>query len=133
MCASDPVGVEAAGAQRPARARLLLLVLLVIGFGFLLREGGTRLGRRAAPAGLGQGLLQGALMPCALPTLALGYDVNIYAANNNGVPYKLGYALGVNLCGAVFFGSVFWRWRRWRRRAASPGVTPPCPSGRVNS
>jgi len=98
----------------------LLFLLVAIGFGFLLREGGAWLGRRRGPAGLGQGMVQGALMPCALPTLALGYDVNIYAANNNGVPYKLGYALGVNLCGAVFFGSVFWRWHRWRRRPAGP-------------
>ena len=40
----------------------------------------------------------------------------IYSDHNNGVAYKLGYTTGVNSCGAVFFGFLFWRVTRWRRR-----------------
>jgi len=68
------------------------------------------------PAGFFQGLLQGALMPCALPNLLVGNNVAIYAQNNTGLTYKLGYTVGVNTCGAVFFGLLFWRLGRWRRR-----------------
>jgi hypothetical protein len=57
-------------------------------------------------------------MPLALPNLVAGYDVAIYAASNTGRTYKLGYALGVNLCGLIFFGLFFWRVRRWARGGA---------------
>ena len=60
-------------------------------------------------AGFVSGVLHGALMPMALPSLALGQDVEIYAANNSGRTYKLGYIAGINACGLIFFGSVFWR------------------------
>ena len=46
-------------------------------------------------------------MPTALPTLAAGRDVTIYAPHNTGIPYKLGYTMGVNGCGALFFGLAF--------------------------
>jgi hypothetical protein len=48
-------------------------------------------------------------MPLALPSLLLGEDVEIYAAINTGRPYKIGYIIGLNLCGLAFFGSLFWR------------------------
>lgn len=64
---------------------------------------------RDTRAGFGYGMLHGALMPMALPTLAMGKDVNIYASDNSGRLYKLGYIVGINLCGLAFFGSVFWR------------------------
>jgi hypothetical protein len=51
-----------------------------------------------------------------MPLLAFGRDVTIYAANNAGVPYKLGYTCGVNACGAIFFGLFFLRLNRWRKR-----------------
>ena len=57
-------------------------------------------------------MLQGALMPMAMPSLLVGRDVTIYAENNTGRTYKLGYTAGVNACGAIFFGYAFWRWRR---------------------
>jgi hypothetical protein len=62
-------------------------------------------------------MLQGILMPMSLPNLVAGRDVVIYSEINSGVPYKLGYTLGVNLCGAVFFGVFFGRVRRWRAKA----------------
>lgn len=67
------------------------------------------------PAGFWRGVLQGALMPAALPNLLVGSDVTIYAQNNVGVIYKLGYTMGVNTCGALFFGMFFWRISRWRK------------------
>jgi len=59
--------------------------------------------------GFGFGMLHGALMPLALPSLALGKDVEIFAAQNSGRPYKIGYICGINLCGLAFFGPLFWR------------------------
>ena len=59
--------------------------------------------------GFGYGMLHGALMPMALPSLVLGQDVEIFAVNNTGRPYKLGYIAGINVCGLIFFGSAFWR------------------------
>jgi hypothetical protein len=73
------------------------------------------------PAGFGRGLVQGALMPMAMPNLLFGRDVSIYSLKNNGVPYKLGYTAGVNGCGAIFFGIMFWRLYRWRKQLTNPG------------
>ena len=58
-------------------------------------------------------------MPMSLPNLLVGRDVTIYSQNNSGVRYKLGYTLGVNLCGAVFFGMAFWRLNRIRKWASA--------------
>jgi hypothetical protein len=60
------------------------------------------------------GVLHGALMPVALPSLLLGRDVPIYALSNTGRTYKLGYIAGINLCGLVFFGLAFRRPQRQR-------------------
>ena len=61
------------------------------------------------PLGFGHGALHGALMPMALPSLALGRDVEIFATNNSGRPYKIGYIVGINLCGLLVFGAAFWK------------------------
>lgn len=71
----------------------------------------------SGPAGFLAGLAHGAMMPAALPSLALGRDMPIFATNHAGVSYKLGYTLGVNLCGAVFFGLLF---RRPGRTTGTP-------------
>jgi hypothetical protein len=92
----------------------VLVVAFVLGYG--MRHTSAALERSAAPAGFGRGMLQGALMPCALPNLLVGNDVSIYNPNNTGVSYKLGYTCGVNACGAVFFGIFFLRLNRWRKR-----------------
>jgi hypothetical protein len=55
------------------------------------------------------GALHGALMPMALPSLVLGQDVEIFAANNSGRPYKIGYIVGINVCGLLVFGSALWK------------------------
>ena len=72
------------------------------------------------PAGFTAGLAHGALMPMALPNLLVGDDVVIYAEENTGRLYKLGYTVGVNGCGLLFFGFFFWRVSRWRRRTPQP-------------
>jgi hypothetical protein len=56
-------------------------------------------------------------MPTALPSLLTGSDVAIYAQSNTGLIYKLGYTLGVNLCGLLFFGFFFLRLQRWRSQS----------------
>jgi ABC-type Fe3+ transport system permease subunit len=63
---------------------------------------------REGKLGFGHGCVHGALMPMALPSLVMGNDVEIFAANNSGRGYKLGYIIGINVCGLVFFGSAFW-------------------------
>ncbi len=69
-------------------------------------------------AGFYTGLLEGALMPAALPGLVGGHDLPIYAPNNVGRGYKIGYILGLNTCGTLFFGVAFWQPRR--RRGEKP-------------
>lgn len=77
--------------------------------------------RRTEPAGFGRGLLHGAAMPLAWPGLLAGRDATIYADRNTGRTYKLGYTLGVNVCGALFFGWSYRRISRLRRRVGGEG------------
>ncbi len=60
-------------------------------------------------AGFYSGLTHGAMMPAALPTLLTGKDLPIYATNNVGRGYNIGFILGINACGTLFFGLAFWR------------------------
>jgi hypothetical protein len=60
-------------------------------------------------SGFGLGILHGALMPLALPSLVLGRDVEIFAADNSGRFYKIGCICGIDICGLVFIGPLFWR------------------------
>jgi len=59
--------------------------------------------------GFAHGFIHGALMPVALPSLVMGEDVKIYDDDNTGRDYKLGYICGINACGFLFFGSLFWK------------------------
>ena len=91
-----------------------VLVALLVGWG---SGAATRFDAQSTrPAGFSRGLLHGALMPLAWPTLLAGRDQEIYALNNSGRSYKLGYSLGVNACGAAFFGWAYSRWRNWAAR-----------------
>src|SRR5437762_14126039 len=96
--------------------RLASIVLLAFVIGWTLNRVAQQLENSRRPAGFVRGLVQGALMPAAMPNLLVGHDVAIYAMKNNGVFYKLGYTMGVNACGALFFGLFYWRLRRWRSR-----------------
>lgn len=71
--------------------------------------------RFSSPPGFFRGMLHGALMPMAWPTLLAGVPQEIYAANNLGRLYNLGYSMGVNACGALFFGFTFWTFVQPRR------------------
>jgi hypothetical protein len=113
--------IKAPAVQRMRRLflRLGLFLLLAFAIGAVLNRIASTLERDARPAGFSRGVLQGALMPMALPNLLVGRDVAIYAIKNTGLKYKLGYTAGVNGCGAIFFGCVFWRVTRWRKRATT--------------
>jgi hypothetical protein len=125
---SMPATQAKAESTAPHWPRLLLRLAVLVAVAFtltwLLQQTG-RAGRDGAPAGFARGVLHGALMPCALPQLLLGKDVTIYAEPNTGRTYKLGYTVGVNGCGAVFFGFFYWRFNRWRKaRTATPVQRP---------
>ncbi len=97
------------------------LVLIGLLFGWLYAWAAPRFYPKSESLGFGYGMIHGALMPMALPSLVLGHDVLIYAPNNNGRLYKLGYTVGINICGLVFFGLAFARPRSRKetsRRAA---------------
>ena len=96
--------------------RILGIIAAAAVIGYFMRHVSAALERSPNPAGFARGMLQGALMPAALPNLLVGNDVVIYAQNNVGVAYKLGYTVGVNACGLLFFGLFFWRLSRWRQR-----------------
>jgi len=99
--------------------RLLFFILLAVAIGWTLHGIGKSMERSARPAGFSRGMIQGALMPMALPNLLVGNDVPIYALHNTGLTYKLGYTVGVNAAGMLFFGFFFWRVNRLRRWAKS--------------
>jgi len=103
-------------ARRNLVSLLAAILLLAFVIGWILNRVAEQLDRSNRPAGFVRGLIQGALMPASMPNLLIGHDVVIYAENNNGVYYKLGYTMGVNACGAVFFGLFYWRLKRWRSR-----------------
>lgn len=116
----DAGGVPRPPAQVPHRAitwlrHLVVALALALAVGFVSGSAMRWDATRHEPPGFGRGLLHGALMPLAWPTLLAGRDQTIYAPSNTGRTYKLGYSMGVNACGAVFFGWFFTRVRRWRR------------------
>jgi hypothetical protein len=103
------------GRRKKLLIRVLSLLLMAACIGWVLNRSARMVNQQGERAGFGLGIVQGALMPLALPNLAVGSDVNIYSSNNTGRTYKVGYTAGVNLCGLIFFGFFFWRLSRWRR------------------
>jgi hypothetical protein len=91
-----------------------LIALTAISLALISAQGwaAPRCYRADYVAGFYTGLLEGALMPAALPGLLGGHDVPIYAPNNDGRGYKIGFILGLNACGTFFFGVAFWQPRR---------------------
>ncbi len=67
------------------------------------------------------GIVHGILMPAALPALLAGHDLPIYAPNNSGCNYKIGYILGINTCGTLFFAMAYWGMGRRRRKMDDRG------------
>ena len=98
--------------SRVVRFWTIKIVTLVL-FGVLLGVAYDRSAKRYYGqdhvAGFYSGLIHGAMMPAALPTLLTGKDLPIYATNNIGRGYNIGFILGINACGTLFFGIAFWR------------------------
>jgi hypothetical protein len=94
--------------------RIIVLTAISLGLGFTHSWASTRYYGPDYVAGFGTGMMEGALMPAALPGLVGGKDLPIYAPNNLGRPYKIGYIVGLNTCGTIFFGICFYQPRRRR-------------------
>jgi hypothetical protein len=92
--------------------KMIALTAISLALGFTHNWAATRFYRPDYVAGFHIGLMEGALMPAALPGLMMGHDLPIYAPNNIGRGYKIGYILGLNTCGTFFFGVAFWQPRK---------------------
>jgi hypothetical protein len=115
MATSAPDQVTSSAAPSWGRqivVKITILTLLCLVLGFLQGWAASRFYRPDYVAGFHVGMVQGALMPAALPALLMGKDVPIYAAANVGRLYKIGYILGINICGTLFFGVAMWQSRR---------------------
>jgi hypothetical protein len=117
MAASVPKQIEVSAL--PSRVKeitikIVALTLLGVAFGFAQGWASSRCYKPDHVAGFHMGILHGMLMPAALPGLLMGNNLPIYAPNNSGRTYNIGYAMGVNCCGTLFFGISFWRPRRRR-------------------
>jgi len=91
------------------RVLLVKLRLIIAGLlmGYVYARASPLVYPRDRPLGFFHGLAHGGLMPMALPSLVIGENVEIFAVNNNGRYYKLGYICGINVCGLLFFGFGF--------------------------
>jgi len=119
MAESTPATITAAPFAQPSKAKVIVIKMIALtaislGLGFAHNWASTRYYQPEYRAGFRTGLLEGALMPAALPGLLLGHDLPIYAVNNTGRGYRIGYILGLNTCGTFFFGIAFWMPHRRR-------------------
>jgi hypothetical protein len=108
---SNPIQISATRRQLWL-SKIAVFLAASVFLGWFYGWAGTRFFPENARVGFKHGVLHGALMPMALPSLLMGKDVKIYAENNTGRNYKLGYICGINLCGLAFFGPLFWRPKR---------------------
>lgn len=88
--------------------RIVRLLLAGVLLGWLYVWGAPLVYRQNSKPGFWLGCAHGALMPMALPSLLMDQDVPIYAPVNQGRIYKIGYIAGINACGFVVFGLLFW-------------------------
>ena len=93
---------------KPQAIKIAALVLLSLALGFGYDRTAPRTYEPERVAGFFTGMMHGALMPAALPTLVFGKALPIYAQNNVGRGYNIGFILGLNTCGTLFFGVAFW-------------------------
>lgn len=101
--------------------RLVVIVVVTYAFGWVLNKSVQSSEQSGTPPGFGRGVLHGALMPGAMPSLFFGKDVVIYSERNNGRHYKLGYTFGVNACGLLFFGVFYYRLNKLRKAYGAHG------------
>ena len=116
---STPVANASAVPKRSRVPGIILRILCILLIGWTVGNLTSGLeawtARQPGQGGFGRGILHGILMPFALPNLLVGQDVNIYQSDNTGRTYRLGFTLGVNSCGFIFFGYFFWRLNRLRK------------------
>ena len=93
-------------------AKLAIMTVLGLALGLAQGWAAARTYKPDHVAGFHTGLLHGLLMPAALPGLLLGQKLPIYAPNNSGNTYEIGYIFGINTCGFIFFGMDFWKRQR---------------------
>ena len=108
---SDPAEITATRRKLWLKKIIYFLIASLL-LGWFYGCSSPRAFPRNTTFGFGYGMLHGALMPLALPSLLLGQDVEIFATDNSGRNYKIGYICGINVCGLSFFGPLFWRPRR---------------------
>ncbi len=94
---------------KQAAIKTCSIITIAVGLGLGYDWAAPRFYGTDRVAGFKLGMLHGAFMPAALLTLLRGNDVPIYAPNNVGRLYKLGYISGINICGLLFFGFAFRR------------------------
>jgi hypothetical protein len=95
--------------------KVIALTAISLVLGFTYNFASSRYYAPDYEAGFYTGLIEGAVMPAALPVLMAGRDVPICAVKNDGRGYKIGFILGLNTSGTFFFGVAFWQPRRKRR------------------
>ncbi len=105
---SDPDSIPAARRKLWAKKIAWFLIATLL-LGWFYGWATPRAFPKDKTPGFGYGMLHGALMPLALPSLLMGQNVEIFAADNSGRTYKIGYICGINACGLLFFGPLFWR------------------------
>lgn len=88
--------------------KVVTMTIVTLVFGYVYGWASVWAFPEKRTSGFAYGMLHGALMPLSLPSLIIGKNVEIYAVNNSGRIYKIGYICGINLCGLAFFGSAFW-------------------------
>ena len=99
-----------------AVVKIVILTVMAAALGLVQGWASSRTYQPNHVAGFWAGVLHGTLMPAALPGLLLGQDLPIYASNNSGRSYNIGYIFGINSCGFLFFGLGFWRpYRRQKK------------------
>jgi hypothetical protein len=106
---TQPPVRPAGSVTRPLLRKALTLAIVAVVFGWFYGWASQWAFPRNRTADFKWGVLHGALMPLSLPALVMGKDVPIYAPDNSGRGYKVGYICGINLCGLVFFGLAFRR------------------------
>jgi hypothetical protein len=105
---SDPAPIPAARRKLWLQKITWFLIASML-LGWFYGWASPRAFPKDASFGFGYGMMHGALMPMALPSLILGQNVEIFAPENTGCNYKIGFILGINACGLVFFGPLVWR------------------------